>query len=136
MRDDPKWLAQFAKLKSKKGSFVVPSELPVLLLTAHKSKLLTAQELDRLKKLFALSKVTTDSSSLHSVIEPNKEFYLLFNSVQADKSCFRFLSMKFEHGCVHSQTDLVSPHMRTTAASACCIGQQSLAPVRPAIPQT
>lgn len=48
----------------------------MLLSTAHKSKSLTAEEHDRLKKLFALSKVTTHSSSLRSVIEPKAAFIL------------------------------------------------------------
>jgi hypothetical protein len=56
MHDDPKWLAQFAELESDKGSFAVPSELPMLLTTAHKSKSLSADQHDRLKKLFAMSK--------------------------------------------------------------------------------
>jgi len=85
MHDDPKWLAQFAELESDKGSFVVPSELPMLLTTAHKSKLLSADEHDHLKQLFAMSKVTTDSSSLPSVVEPSIVFCLLFNSAPADK---------------------------------------------------
>ncbi len=45
MRDDPRLLAQFIELKSDKGSFEVLSELPVLLTTAHKSKLLTARNM-------------------------------------------------------------------------------------------
>ncbi|KAL0018836.1 hypothetical protein WJX77_010379 [Trebouxia sp. C0004] len=58
MHNDPRWLVQFVVLKSVEGSFIVPSELPVLLSTAHKSKLLSADEHDCLnfKKLFALSK--------------------------------------------------------------------------------
>ncbi len=62
MRDDAKWLAQFAELKLDQQSFIVPSELPVLLRTVHKSNLLSTDEHDRLKKLFALSKVSIDSS--------------------------------------------------------------------------
>jgi len=129
MHDDPKWLAQFAELKPDQQSFVVPSELPALLRTAHKSKLLTADEHDRLKKLFALPKVTTDSSSLHSLIEPSIFFCLLYNIVRADRKLHvHSLNTKVQTHPFTDRFNSACPHLHTPAASTCCIGHHAAIP--------